>query len=273
MISNPHIFSATQKISSDTYNLHANELVLECRVRGEPRPSILWTRDNIVIVSNEKYSLENQVDGLCRLIIYNPETKDSGLYTCKAENSAGTDNTTHNVVFEGADSYINEKMHRYFHRDPLKPQFQNTLGDHLVTAGGTIGLQAELIHDVTEVQWLRGRELLVVGPNIRTLNDHGVYTLVIPNATKEMDGTYTCRAFNEYGKTEASAHVHVVDPSEQGGECPFFTSRPDTEMKIQTGDTFSFSFKLIGDPKPKRKLIIVYICCRLIVWQKCTPNS
>lgn len=238
----------------DTYNLHSDELVLECRVRGEPQPLISWTRDNNFIDTNDKYLQVDQPDGLCRLVIYNPESKDSGLYVCKADNSAGSDKTTHNVVFEGATSYINEKTHGYYHRDANKPQFQSPLGDHLVTAGGTVALQAEIIHDVSEVQWLREKEPIVLGGKTRTIYDHGVYTLVINEAAKDVDdGTYTCRAINVFGKTEASAHVHIVGPSVKGGKCPLFLSRPDSEMKIQTGDPFSFSFRVIGEPKPKCK--------------------
>lgn len=226
-------------------------MILECRVRGDPQPAIAWTRDNDYIQTSEKYTQIDQADGLCRLIIYYPDVKDSGIYTCKADNSAGSDKTTHDVIFEGSDSYINEKTHGYYHRDPLKPQFQNALGDHMVTSGGSIGLQAELIHDVTEVQWLLEKEPIPSAAKAKTLYDHGVYTLVIPNANYDMDGTYTCRAINAFGKTEATAHVHVVGPSVRDGKCPLFAIRPDAEMKIQTGDPFSFSFKVTGEPNPK----------------------
>lgn len=243
---------------SDTYNLHANELVLECRVRGEPQPSISWTRENDFIETSDKYMQIDQPDGLCRLIIYNPEERDNGLYVCKAENSVSSDKTSHNVIFEGANSYMNEKMHGFFHRDANKPQFQNILGDHLVTAGGTIALQAEIIHEPSEVLWLLEKEPLILSDKIKTLYDHGVYTLVIPNATNEMSGTYTCRAINSFGKTESTAHVHIVGPSVKGGKCSLFLSRPDSEMKIMTGDPFSFSFRVIGEPKPKCKFYSVF---------------
>lgn len=238
---------------SDNYNLQSNELVLECRVRGEPRPTVSWTRDNNFIDSNDKYQQIDQPDGLCRLIVYNPEEKDSGLYVCKADNSAGSDKTSHNVIFEGKNSYINEKTHGYFHRDPNKPQFQNQLGNHLVTAGGTIALQAEIINEPSEVHWQCEKQPVVLGGQVRTINDHGVYTLVITEATAEQSGTYTCIASNAFGKTESTAHVHIVGPSVKGGKCPLFLSRPESEMKIQTGDPFSFSFRVIGDPKPKCK--------------------
>lgn len=233
--------------------MNVNELVLECRVRGEPKPAIQWTKDNNFIDSNEKYQQIDQPDGLCRLIISNPEEKDSGLYVCKADNSAGEDKTSHNVVFAGQNSYINAKTHGFFHRDPNKPQFQNQLGNHLVTAGGTIALQAEIINEPSEVHWQCEKQPIVYGDTVRSIYDHGVYTLIISQATAEQSGTYTCQAINAFGKTEATAHVHIVGPSVKGGKCPLFLSRPDSEMKIQTGDPFSFSFRVIGEPKPKCK--------------------
>lgn len=246
--------------TADTYNLHDNELVLECRVRGEPRPTIQWTKDNNFIDSNEKYQQIDQPDGLCRLVIYNPDEKDSGSYVCSGHNSAGSDKTSHNVVFEGANSYINEKTHGYFHRDPNKPQFQNQLGNHLVTTGGTIALQAQIINEPSEVHWLCEKMPIVLSDKVQTIYDHGVYTLIISEATKEQSGLYSCQAVNTFGKTEAHANVHIVGPSIKGGKCPLFLSRPDAEMKIQTGDPFSFSFRVIGDPKPKCRQFNDCIC-------------
>lgn len=238
--------------------MNADELVLECRVRGEPQPSITWTKDGnyIDLGSGDKYVQINQPDGLCRLIIYNPDEKDNGLYQCKADNTAGEDKTSHNVIFDGANSYINEKTHGYFHRDPNKPQFQNQLGNHLVTAGGTIALQAEIINEPSEVHWFCEKVPIVLNDKARAIYDHGVYTLIISEADKEKSGQYTCQAINAFGKTESHANVHIVGPSVKGGKCPLFLSRPENEMKIQTGDPFSFSFRLIGDPKPKCKRII-----------------
>lgn len=58
-------------------------------------------------------------------------------------------------------------------------------------------------------------------------------------------------ASNAFGKVESVGHVHIVGPSVKGGKCPLFQSRPETEMLIMTGDPFSLSFRIIGEPKPK----------------------
>lgn len=242
---------SSQKKSTDTYNLTANELMLECRVRGQPRPVISWSKDGDFIVSDDKYQQLDQADGTCKLIISNPEERDSGTYACSAENSLFSDKITHNVVFDGQNKYMLEKTYGFFHRDPNKPQIQNPLGDHLVTAGGTIGLQAEVIHSPTEVQWLCDKAIIRPSKTVKTLLEHGVYTLVLNDAASEHSGTYTCRAINAFGRVESHAHVHVVGPKVENGKCPLFSPRPEAEMKIMTGDPFSISFKLIGEPKPK----------------------
>lgn len=125
----------------------------------------------------------------------------------------------------------------------------------MVTKGGTIALHAELLHDVTEVQWIRDREVIHPGvDNVRAFQEHGVFTLIVPQAGATESGTYVCRAINNFGKVEGVAHVHIVGPDIQGGgKCPVFLSRPDNDQLIMTGDPFSFSFRVTGEPKPKCK--------------------
>lgn len=220
-------------------------------MRGQPRPVISWTKDGDFLVSDDKYQQLDQADGTCKLIISNPEERDSGTYVCQAENSVFSDKISHNVVFDGKNQYIFEKTHGFFHRDPNKPQIQNPLGDHLVTAGGTIALQAEIIHGPVDVQWLCEKRPIVLGEKAKTIFDHGVYSLVLNDVTDEQTGTYTCRATNAFGRIESNAHVHVVGPKVAGGKCPLFLTKPPPEMNIQTGDQFSISFTVIGEPKPK----------------------
>lgn len=187
------------------------------------------------------------------MIVNNPDLKDSGTYVCKAVNSLSEDKISHNVIYTGRDAHIIAKTHGYAHRDINKPHFQNVIGDHLVTQGGTIALQADILHGPVEVQWLRDKEVIIPSGKICSFQDHGIHTLVVPDATHEVSGTYTCRATNAFGKVESVAHVHIVGPSVKGGKCPLFVTRPDNEMKIMTGDPFSISFRVIGEPKPKCK--------------------
>ncbi|XP_037714409.1 titin homolog isoform X5 [Drosophila subpulchrella] len=236
----------------DTYSLNENELVLDCRVRGQPRPEIQWVKGTEPIESNEKYKLSDQADGYAKLTIVNPTEKDSGVYWCVARNEGAENKISHQVDFKGRQHYSLQKTHGFFHRDPNKPHFLLPLGNQTVCNGGTVAISAEFMQTSTpiEVKWLRDRRV-VDGPNVKALTDKGVYTLTIMNAGPEVEGTYTCRASNAFGRIESNVNVDVAVGAEKDERPPLFLSRPDTEMKIAVGDPFSLSFRIAGEPKPK----------------------
>ncbi|XP_064551728.1 titin homolog isoform X6 [Drosophila montana] len=236
----------------DTYSLNENELVLDCRVRGQPRPEIEWMKGNEAIRNDEKYQLIDQADGYCKLTIRNPTEKDSGIYSCIATNEGAQHKMTHQVDFAGRERFTQQKTHGFFHRDPNKPHFLTPLGNQTVCNGGTVAISAEFMQSNTpiEVKWLRDRRN-VDGPNVKTMNERGVYTLTIMNAGAEHEGTYTCLASNAYGRIESHVNIDVAVGAEKDERPPLFLSRPETEMKIAVGDPFSLSFRIAGDPKPK----------------------
>lgn len=211
-------------------------------------------KGNEILESNEKYKLSDQADGYAKLVINNPTEKDSGVYSCVARNEGAENKISHQVDFKGKQHYSLEKTHGFFHRDPNKPHFLLPLGNQTVCNGGTVAISAEFMQTSTpiEVKWLRDRQV-VDGPNVKALADRGVYTLTIMNASPEIEGTYTCRASNAFGRIESHANIDVSVGAPKDERPPLFLSRPDTEMKIAVGDPFSLSFRIAGDPKPKRK--------------------
>uniref|UniRef100_A0A1B0CWT0 Muscle M-line assembly protein unc-89 n=1 Tax=Lutzomyia longipalpis TaxID=7200 RepID=A0A1B0CWT0_LUTLO len=238
---------------SDTYNINVNELVLECRVRGQPRPTITWYKDGEELDTHmsKKYEQQDSYDGFCRLLIAKPSPADNGIYICKAENPGHSDQVKHTVEFTGKDQSIFERTHGFFHRDPNKPHFSTVLSDNLVPIGGTIGLQVE-VHGPVEVQWLYGRDPVAPSDKVKTYAEEGVYTLAVSSATDKQSGTYTCRATNAFGKSDSIAHVHVIAPATvKGGKPPQILDRPPKEMVLKTGDNLQISFRILGDPKPQ----------------------
>lgn len=59
-------------------------------------------------------------------------------------------------------------------------------------AGGTIALQAEIINEPSEVHWFCEKVPIVLNDKARSIYDHGVYSLIISEATKEQSGQYVC---------------------------------------------------------------------------------
>uniref|UniRef100_A0A4W4GQG6 Myosin-binding protein C, slow-type n=1 Tax=Electrophorus electricus TaxID=8005 RepID=A0A4W4GQG6_ELEEL len=61
---------------------------LNCSVRANPRPKVIWMKNKIIIVDDPRYRMfSNQ--GVCSLEIRKPSPFDGGMYTCKAINDLG----------------------------------------------------------------------------------------------------------------------------------------------------------------------------------------
>lgn len=70
--------------------LLGNDFALECIVRGNPKPRIIWYKDEIPIDNtNERITTKLIGTTTCRLEIKNVQSCDSGRYTCEATNTQG----------------------------------------------------------------------------------------------------------------------------------------------------------------------------------------
>ncbi|CAH2103686.1 unnamed protein product [Euphydryas editha] len=242
----------------DNYHLAENELVLECRIRGQPLPTITWLKNDKPIIS-ERYQAHYLADGVCRLTISNPTTEDSGKYTCKAESSVWSDEITHDVYFTGKKSPAGpniataEKLH--FSRlglESRRPHFTNVLSDHKVVTGGTIGLQVEIRGSPTRVEWLReGHSVTELYRNAQTYVDHDIYTLALSDVTEKESGLYTCRAYSNQGNVDMNASITVVQPNQYDGKPASIISRPEKDVIISVGEDLNISFRVYGEPKAK----------------------
>uniref|UniRef100_A0A2A4IV77 Uncharacterized protein n=1 Tax=Heliothis virescens TaxID=7102 RepID=A0A2A4IV77_HELVI len=243
----------------DTYHLAENELVLECRIRGQPLPTITWLKDDKPIATSERYQAYYLADGVCRLSISSPTPEDSGKYTCKAENSVWTDQITHIVSFTGKESRLSPNLatreRSHFNRQALesrRPHFTNVLSDYKVVKGGTIGLQVEIRGCPTRVEWLReGRSVTEIYRNARTFVEQGLYTLALSDVTEKESGLYTCRAWSTHGNVDMNAAITVVPPTELEGKPAIIAGRPDKDILISVGEDVNISFRVQGEPKPK----------------------
>ncbi|KAJ2954104.1 hypothetical protein O0L34_g2325 [Tuta absoluta] len=243
----------------DTYHLAENELVLECRIRGQPLPTITWMKDDKLISSNERYEAFYLADGVCRLAISHPTPADSGKYTCKAENSVWSDQISHVVNFTGNESRLSPNIatieRSRFNRQAMesrRPHFANVLNDYKVARGGTIGLQVEIRGDPTRVEWLReGRSVTEVYRNAKTFVEQDLYTLALSDVTEKESGLYTCRAWSTHGTVDMDAAITVVQPNELDGKPAIIAGRPEKDVHICVGEDVNISFRAQGEPKPK----------------------
>ena len=65
------------------------ELVIVCMVTGTPKPTVVWSKDNVTL-SAEEDNLFISVSPHDQVRINSASPTDSGVYSCRATNLAGS---------------------------------------------------------------------------------------------------------------------------------------------------------------------------------------
>ncbi|XP_075886181.1 myosin-binding protein C, slow-type isoform X1 [Nelusetta ayraudi] len=86
-----HDFKEAPKFTQpliNTFAIAGYNTTLNCSVRANPRPKVIWMKNKIAISDDPRYRMfSNQ--GVCTLEIRKPSPYDGGMYTCKAFNDLG----------------------------------------------------------------------------------------------------------------------------------------------------------------------------------------
>lgn len=73
---------------------------MHCQFDGEPEPIVAWYRNETLIQGAERFAVSTERGG-STLEIGQVEQGDTGIYTCRAANEAGTASTSANVIVQG----------------------------------------------------------------------------------------------------------------------------------------------------------------------------
>ncbi|XP_041719263.1 obscurin-like protein 1 isoform X9 [Coregonus clupeaformis] len=183
------------------------DAVLKCQIGGDPRPAVIWERNNEQIHPEDRYRLFE--DGnVYNLIISSVTTEDSGQYTCKAKNSIGETYAAATLKVEGEAQEMEL-------REENKPRFLIKPLSTRVGRGEDAVFSCKLWGNPRpEVVWEKdGRKLNEIFESTHFnvgYQDGGWFQLKIFKTRAPDGGVYTCKARNEFGEGLAGA-VLLVD--------------------------------------------------------------
>ncbi|KAK2906321.1 hypothetical protein Q8A73_010264 [Channa argus] len=183
------------------------DAVLKCQIGGDPRPEVIWERNNEKIDPQGRYRVFE--DGnVYNLIISAVNTEDSGQYICKAKNSIGETYAAATLKVEGEAQEMEL-------REENKPRFLIKPLSTRVGRGEDAVFSCKLWGNPRpEVVWEKdGRKLNEIFESTHFnvgYQDGGWFQLKIFKTRAPDGGVYTCKARNEFGEALAGA-VLLVD--------------------------------------------------------------
>ncbi|XP_057598535.1 peroxidasin homolog isoform X2 [Hippopotamus amphibius kiboko] len=202
-----------------------NTVFFTCRAEGNPKPQIIWLRNNNELSMKTDSRLNLLDDGT--LMIQNTRETDQGIYQCMAKNVAGEVKTQ-------------EVTLRYF-ESPARPAFVIQPQNTEVLVGESVTLECSATgHPPPRISWTRGdRSPVPAGPRVSITPSGGLF---IQNVGQEDSGEYTCFASNTVDSVHATALIIVQ-------ALPQFTVTPQDRAVIE-GQTVEFHCEAKGYPQP-----------------------
>lgn len=227
---------------TDAYHSHENRLTLECKVSGNPKPTVYWQKDNTRLDSeSKKYQYVDLADGITQLMIESPEPGDTGLYTCYAESESGqmkiskfvdvsdykpklpelrvTQKDTGDVVtmMEKSDKTMEEEREERQERKlrSMDAKFKLTVETPMKPMVMASGTKAQLICYVSgfieDVYWLRGNERVTKDSRHKIYNINGALSLEIYDARPDDTAQYKCVVKNSRNSVECVCDLTIYD--------------------------------------------------------------
>uniref|UniRef100_A0A674GZZ3 Obscurin, cytoskeletal calmodulin and titin-interacting RhoGEF n=1 Tax=Taeniopygia guttata TaxID=59729 RepID=A0A674GZZ3_TAEGU len=229
-------FGALTRTCSVTEGKHAK---LSCYVTGEPKPVIVWKKDNEVILEGRRHVIyEDDQENFVLKILFCKQT-DNGLYTCTASNLAGQ---TYSSVLVTVKGNIIKKL-------PRKTA---------VFINDTATFCVELDNDCQNIRWLKNREEVKPSDRISITRSGKQHTMTIRECKMEDAGEIAFLA----DESRTSTQFTYV-------RCVIVSPTSPTLFKLETSVTLAWSPPRMERPIPVDGYIVERKKLTGFTWVRC----
>ncbi|XP_062309866.1 neural cell adhesion molecule 1a isoform X2 [Osmerus eperlanus] len=193
-------------------------VMLACDADGFPEPSVTWARNRVVLVSDEKFSLNE--DG-SELTILDVNKLDEGDYTCIARNKAGEKEgeVSLNVFVPPKITYFNNQS-----ASELDEQITLTCevsGDPIPTVSWSS--RNRVLKEGEQASWTRPDTYESLDKNVMVRSHARVSSLTLKYVQFTDAGQYFCTARNPIGQDTQSIYLEVRYAPKIQGSVTWYT--------------------------------------------------
>ncbi|KAF7709182.1 hypothetical protein HF521_016032 [Silurus meridionalis] len=245
--------SFTKKPPQTIEETEGKLMKFEARVAGSQPMIVNWYKDDKEIFATDRYEMTFK-SNMAVMVIKGSSSTDSGTYTCKVTNEAGSASCQ-------VSAHITARKVPPSFDVPLKPVTLNE-GERLALSCHVRGSPP------LKIQWMKDRRDLTSSATTKITFVDGIATLEMPNVSKTDAGDYLCKATNEAGSEFCKSRVTIKEkpkaPAAPSPAAPaarepakkldnlFFIEEPKGVHITEKG-TATFIAKVGGDPIPSVK--------------------
>uniref|UniRef100_A0A914LNF9 Uncharacterized protein n=1 Tax=Meloidogyne incognita TaxID=6306 RepID=A0A914LNF9_MELIC len=205
----PEIIEA---LPSEAKAVSGDQFIAECRVLGNPIPSICWLHNNTRITPNSDHIVLSFDGELSKLLISKISSLDSGRYIFIAENSSGTIRSEMNLLVNKAireDDLLSPK----FIESKVRLRHQIEIGDNGVSQREIV-LLAEIIEgtEPITIKWFTPNRVEITNDHLNAYRIDRVgkdSRLTIFDAFPTDSGDYKCLAENKFGTAKCIFELKI----------------------------------------------------------------
>ncbi|MEQ2219931.1 hypothetical protein ILYODFUR_000155 [Ilyodon furcidens] len=200
-----------------------SDITLECRVAGSQPMVVSWLKDDKEIHSDDKYKLDYS-ESAASVMITHLDQSDGGVYTCRASNKAGENETSGTLTVKEPPAFT------------VKPESQDVPpGTNVVIKAAFTG-SAPLV-----VKWFREEKEIFSAGKCVIKKDISSSSLELHCVKPSESAKYTCQVSNDAGKVDCTSILFVK-------EAPTFTMKPEPSQLLKAGQPLKLSCKVQGTP-------------------------
>ncbi|CAF1627883.1 unnamed protein product, partial [Adineta ricciae] len=210
-----------QAFKNQTIN-EGDRVVFQVRITGQPKPQIIWYKDNQPIRNTHDHKIRNQ-DDIYTLEIPELFPDDAGLYMVKAVNIEGEAKCEGLLTILSATHPISVNTEPAFVQPTgFPPEFLQLFIDRQASINSSMKFEARLIGtQPLNVYWLFDGEPITNLANSQRYQQHvlgDTYSLTINDIQYEDAGRFTLNAENSWGKATCTAQLFIPPTSIPGTE-------------------------------------------------------